>query len=193
MIICVCNTKGGVGKTTTAMALAAEFSKTGKSRVIDTDSQGSATYWKARTDKNSVQLPFPVEIGNAYSLSAMHVEPDETVLIDAAPGESKTTKVAINHADLVIIPSDTSELDTVRMWETWESAAGHKRIILLTKVDPRTVLYKEAKAAILEDDEVVMFDTEIPYREATKRALGTNPDALTGYGELAAEIKDLMK
>jgi len=55
-IIGVIGRKGGVGKTTIAVHLAAELS-TGKQTVavVDCDAQGSATYWS-----DPGQLPVPV-------------------------------------------------------------------------------------------------------------------------------------
>ena len=50
MIITIVSFKGGVGKTTTAVHLAAYLKTTGKTVLIDGDVNRSATAWKERGD-----------------------------------------------------------------------------------------------------------------------------------------------
>ena len=47
MIYAVVNTKGGVGKTTTAVHLATMLSRLGETLLIDGDPQASAASWAA--------------------------------------------------------------------------------------------------------------------------------------------------
>jgi cellulose biosynthesis protein BcsQ len=47
MIFACVNTKGGVGKTTTAVHLAVMLSRQGKTLLIDGDTQASAASWAA--------------------------------------------------------------------------------------------------------------------------------------------------
>src|ERR687886_1959987 len=50
-IIVVANGKGGVGKTTTTMALAGIFAEQYKILAVDADSQGSFSWWAGRSEK----------------------------------------------------------------------------------------------------------------------------------------------
>src|SRR4051794_33204905 len=50
MIITIVSFKGGVGKTTTAMHLAAYFQQSGKTVLLDGDLNRSATAWASRGD-----------------------------------------------------------------------------------------------------------------------------------------------
>ena len=45
MRLAITNLKGGTGKTTTAVYLAAGFGRHGRTLLVDADPQGSATEW----------------------------------------------------------------------------------------------------------------------------------------------------
>jgi len=54
----VVNTKGGVGKTTTAVHLATLLARQGPTLLIDADPQASAASWAARgTCQHAVNIP----------------------------------------------------------------------------------------------------------------------------------------
>ena len=61
MKITVANVKGGVGKTTTAMFLAAGLARHGRTLLVDADPKGSALRWSEQAD----DLPFPSSPGRS--------------------------------------------------------------------------------------------------------------------------------
>lgn len=188
MKIVITNTKGGVGKTTTAIYLATALSKTHTVEVLDADPQGSATEWAIRAEESNQPLPFSVQAVNIAQLKRVTKAPDTITIIDTAPGDTRGIDAALNGADLIIIPTASSAIDMSRVWET-EAIASKvaDSYVLLTQVDTRTRSYAAA-FDVLEEQGVGYFETAIPRRENIRQSFGTKPTELYGYDRAAAEL-----
>jgi chromosome partitioning protein len=112
MIIGLLNQKGGVGKTTLAVNLAAALTlRGGRVLLIDADPQGSALDWAAAREGDPlfavVGLPRPTVhkeigvIGQGY----------DHVVIDGPPRVTDLARSAIMASDLVMIPVQPSPYD----------------------------------------------------------------------------------
>lgn len=121
MIFGFVNQKGGVGKTTLALNVAASFARRGaRVLVVDADPQASAMDWsEARTEA----LPVPV-VG--LPRSTIHREivelarDYEHVFIDAPPRVTDLSRAIIVACDIVVIPVQPSPLD---VWAAGEVVA----------------------------------------------------------------------
>ena len=116
MIIGVLNQKGGVGKTSIAVNLAAVFARDGnRVLLVDADPQGSSLAWSAAREARPlfpvVGMPKPTlhrdlpEIARDY----------DVVVIDGAPRVNELGRAAIMASDLVLIPVQPSPYD---VWAT---------------------------------------------------------------------------
>ena len=159
-IIGVCGRKGGSGKTTTAVHLAAELTSRGHSVVlVDCDTQGSAKHW-SQPGKLPMRVEHrPVEQGQNIkqwssgirSLNADYLVLDSPPHLDAALGG------VIGLSDAAVIPCGPSGLDLIATAETValvreiRSARGDglPRITLVpNRVDQRTASGRQLETAL---------------------------------------------
>jgi len=112
MILAFLNQKGGVGKTTLAVHVAAALARNGaRVLLIDADPQGSALDWAAcrAADPLFPVIGFPKP--KLHKEVPAHVPHYEYILIDGPPRVNDLARSAIMAADLVVIPVQPSPYD----------------------------------------------------------------------------------
>src|SRR5580704_2544301 len=124
-IIAVAGRKGGVGKSTIAGNLAAEFAAMKKTvAVLDADPQHSLVAWAAQGDGMLAKCVQKVD-GRAGTLGAraLAAEKDaDVVLVDTPPGIPEVAYQAALVADLMLLPCGPSPLDLFALKEAIASA-----------------------------------------------------------------------
>jgi chromosome partitioning protein len=111
MIIVVANSKGGVGKSTLAVHLAAWLNEQGHTVTLaDCDTQHSSSEWikEAAPDVKTVRLASPDEILDR--LPALGQQSDY-VVADGPGSDAETSRALLLRADLALVPCKASMLE----------------------------------------------------------------------------------
>jgi len=182
MIYACVNTKGGVGKTTTAVHLAVMLARQGKTLLIDGDPQASAASWAAWRRDNPHHQPSPTTTclaGKAILSEGKQLAAGfDHVVVDAGGRDSIGLRSALLLAQRAVIPVGASNLDAAAMTDLLEVVELAKDYnpsldvrVLLTRVDPRT---KDAAEMLefLAEQSLTVLQTKVCERVAFRRAIG---------------------
>jgi chromosome partitioning protein len=203
MIIGVLSQKGGVGKTTIAVNLAATFAKSGlRVLLVDADPQSSALQWSAARD---VEPLFSV-VGMAKP--TLHKElPDiakdyQVVIIDGAPRVNELGRAAILASDMVLIPVQPSPYDiwaaaeTVRLiQEAQVFKPTLKGAFVINRKIANTAIGRDVTEALAQFDTIPVLPTALHQRVIYAESAGQGLSVLEvePKGGAAREVAELAK
>lgn len=197
MRLALVSSKGGTGKTTSAVGLAMVLHRQGRTLAVDCDPQGSLMSWSEAAADQGNSLPFTVV---SMATRDVHVRLAdlgagyEHVIVDTPPGDLGIIRSAILASAIVLVPVSPTGLDLNRIRPTFETLAeigvSHpvEVGVVLTKVRRGT---KSARAArgILAEHGYPAMKTEIPLAEHFAAAFGSVPTIAGEYWELLAELE----
>jgi chromosome partitioning protein len=181
MIYAVVNTKGGVGKATTAVHLATMLARTERTLLIDGDPQASAASWAAwRRDAQREPSPTTTCLAGKAILSEGKTlsEGFAHTVVDAGGRDSVGLRSALLLARQAIVPVGASNLDAAAMTDLLEVIDMAKDYnsdlqvrIFLTRIDSRT---KDAAEmlAFLHEQKLPVLSSRACERVAYRRAIG---------------------
>lgn len=208
MIIVVANSKGGVGKSTLAVHLAAWLSHHGhRVTLADCDTQQSSSEWirESRPEVKAVRLDNPDTILNELPMLAHDTD---FVVADGPGSQTETSRALLLRADLAVVPCKASMLEvralakaTDVLRQAQDIRGGHpKAIIVLSMVGKNYRLtqdMKDAAAALslpLASTAMILRQiyADAPGQGAVVWDMGARArDAATEVDELFAEILPL--
>ena len=117
MIVVTAALKGGVGKTTTSVYLAAVASANRRAvTIVDGDPQASAAEWIENAEDEHLLKVDVVEAPTDRLLTKAldRVEVDDVALVDTPPGNERLLAKAIERATVVIVPTRIGGVETPR-------------------------------------------------------------------------------
>jgi chromosome partitioning protein len=199
MIISFVNQKGGVGKTTSAINVAASLKRRNfKVVFIDADPQGSASHWQAVESNNAFEVLHRPEPMTKYDIEALAQRCDYLV-IDAPPAIGDITKSILAVTDLSIVPLSPSSLDiwsckgTLEMIDDAQIDNPDLDVkLLINRKIPGTRVGREARDSLSIFD-MDLMDTELCQRVAYIDAMtsGVSVMQYAPSSKAANEIENL--
>jgi chromosome partitioning protein len=203
-VITVCNTKGGVGKSTLAGNLAWAFAtQSGRQRrvlLVDADPQASVTKW---FDLATAELPFDrTQLTTARVLQQQLPrlrQQYDLIVVDCPPMQSEVTAAAVTQADLGLVPVLPSPLDVLAYSELvplLRQAQGVNATLqlrfVINQLAPNTVLAREVQDT-LADADIAVLPTYVHDRQVYRRVVAQGASVLSEVGPAREEILTLMK
>jgi len=199
LVISFLNQKGGVGKSTLSINVAACFAMLGQRvLLIDADKQGTASAWASLRQETPFQVVNMARENMARDALRLAADFDFTI-IDGPPQAETISRSCIVASDLVVVPIEpggasrwSSDLTVKQLKEAQELKPTLKCGFVVSRKIGSTVLGRDARL-MAADAGIPIFETEIEQRIAYAEAvtMGKTVFEWVGGGPAVIDIQNL--
>lgn len=186
-VVSVVQEKGGVGKTTTTMSLAAICAEAAKTLVVDIDPQGSASWWASNAgDRLPFDFTSEVDPSILARLHDIATNRYDVIFVDT-PGSLDGRGIldqVLRTSDYVIVPTEPAALalqPLIRTVRTLIIPAEVPYRVLVNKVDGRAIATRDDAFAMLDKQGIRRFKASTRQLSAHTQAPASGV-VVTQYG-----------
>lgn len=170
--------KGGAGKTTSSLLLGLQLSKLYGVTMVDADPNHPISRWATGGHKpDNMAVISDADEDNVIERIEEAAATTPFVIVDLEGTASKIVLLAVSQADLVVIPTQGSELDASEASRAIRVVKQHEKMarrelpyaVLLTRTNPhiRTRNLSHIQSGLIEAG-IPVLDSELNEREAFK-------------------------
>jgi chromosome partitioning protein len=200
-VVAIAGEKGGTGKTTLAINIAAELHARGKRvLLVDADPQGTAITWAGIGGEAEIDGPATIAMGdNLRAQLGRAAEGYDWCIIDCAGRGGKRQVGALMVADLVLLPCGPSPADAWALGASVDLVAEviqlrpELRAAIVLNRTNRTAIGRSTRNAIAElTTTLPTLATAIGDRVAFREALASGT-GVTGYASGSVAANELRR
>jgi chromosome partitioning protein len=200
IIIGVIGQKGGGGKTTTSIGLAAAAAEAGKAvAIIDLDQQANSAKWRDRRTLDNIAVIGALQSRIKQTLETARTYGAEYVIIDSPGHNDSAAMETVRASDIVLLPVEAQmfHFETLPAMRDLIRVAGDKPTwIFINKLHPAASVQAEKLKMILADN-YAMSVCPIHWSRldvyGTSADVGLTPVEQAPDGKAAEEIRSLYK